>query len=389
MSSTTLILGGGFGGLTVANTLRKLLPPAHQIILVDEKLAFVLGATKTWVALGDMELKDAVHSRNRLRAKGIEFVNAHITGIDPLERRVVTDKGDFRGDHLVVALGADVSMNGIPGLAEAAETFYTVEGAVRLRKVLRDFRGGSVMLLIPKGPFKCPPAPYEGAMLVNDHFKRRGIEAKVDVYTVEGLPMATAGPEIGQYVVQKMAERNIGFFNQVKTMRVKPHEKMAEFEGRDPVGYDLLLTVPPHAAPKVVVESGLAKAGAWIPADPGNLAVAGFENVYAIGDVSTVPLPGEFKPGVKLVMPKAGIFAQHQGEVVAHHIAAAATGDPSDVKLGGTGFCYIELGDQHAVRGDGSFFDTPHPTMAPPAVPDRTQYEQKKAWVDSWIRDRL
>ncbi|MBA3725318.1 MAG: NAD(P)/FAD-dependent oxidoreductase [Armatimonadetes bacterium] len=160
---------------------------------------------------------------------------------------------------------------------------------------------------------------------------------------------------------------------------------MVEFEGRGPVGYDLLLTIPPHSAPKVVVESGLAKESAWIPVDPGNLAVAGFENVYAIGDVSTVPLPGEFKPGVKLVMPKAGIFAQYQGEIVAYHIAANAT----DAKLAGKGFCYIELGDQHAVRGDGSFFDMPHPTMAPPAVPDRTQYEQKKAWIDGWIRERL
>jgi sulfide:quinone oxidoreductase len=388
--SSSLILGGGFGGLAAADELRKLLPRDHRIVVIDSSQDFSIGATNAWVMVGLKEPGQLIHSRAALRRRNVEFVHETIRSIDPASRSVTTSKGIHKGDNLVIALGADLNLAAVPGLQEAAQHFYTMTAAAELRAKLKAFQGGRILLLIPRTPFKCPAGPYEGALLLADHFKLhpRKVRTQVAVVTVEGAPMATGGPAIGEFIKKQLQEDGVEYHPGKKTLSVDPAARKVLFDGGDEMAYDLLIAVPPHEAPAVIRQSGLAGPNGWIPVDAKTCAVAGHAGVFAIGDVNAVPLPGRFKPGAPpLMMPKAGVVAEAQGRVVARNIAAAL-GHGSSAEFDGKGYCYIETGDMHAIKGEGSFFDLPNPSMRP-LGPDMTQFEAKKTWVADTFRRLL
>jgi sulfide:quinone oxidoreductase len=298
--------------------------------------------------------------------------------------------GSLNWDFLVVALGADLNPAKVPGLAEAAHTFYTVEGAQRLQGVLERFSEGDVVILIPRMPFKCPPAPYEAALLLHQAFERRGLAGKtrLAIHTAEGAPMATAGPEMGQYIKGELAQRSIAFFPQRSTSRVDGTAQRVVFEDGSEARYDLLIAIPPHEAPKVVREAQLANQSGWIPVDPQTLQVrqpTDPRDVYAVGDVTTVPLPGRYRPDIGLSLPKAGVFAEAHGRIVAHQIAAKILGRTPHEAFDGKGYCYLETGAKRAVRAEGSFFELPHPVMQK-RTPDEAQFRDKLAWVERLLR---
>jgi len=378
-----LILGGGFGGISAANALRRLVPPEHEVAVVDQTSHFYVGAGKTWIALGERTYEQISRPRAELLVPGVRLVQARVAALELAERRVITEQGALRFDQLVIALGADLNPAAVPGLAAAAHTFYTVEGAERLRPVLERFSGGDLVILIPKAPFKCPPAPYEAAMLLHAAFTARGLagKARIAICTVEPAPMPTAGPEIGQYIRSELAQRGIDYQPQKKTVRVDGAARRVVFEDGGEARYDLLVAIPPHEAPKVVRDAQLTNASGWIPVDPQTLqvkTVAG--EVYAVGDVTVVPLPGRYKPDVALSLPKAGVFAEAQGRVVAHQIAAKLLGAVPKETFDGAGYCYLETGGGRAVKADGSFFELPHPGMRK-QLPDEAQFRDKLDWV--------
>lgn len=384
-ASTTLILGGGFGGIAAANSLRQLVPREHEIVVIDKSPSFHVGAGKTWVMLGERTMEQISRPRKNLLDRGIGFLEANILSID-LERKVVaTGSETLRWDYLVIALGADLNLASVPGLAEGAQTFYTLEGAQRLQDVLRDFNGGDLAILIPKMPIKCPPAPYEAAMLLRHAFEVRGLadRVRIAIYTVEATPMATAGAEMGQYIRNELARRSIGFHPQKRALRIDSAGRRLSFEDGIEVGYDLLVAVPPHEAPKAVREAQLTNQSGWIPVDPLTLnvtAIRGSSDVYAVGDITSVLLPGRYKPDVALSLPKAGVFAEAHGRVAAHQIAGKILGRESSETFDGRGHCYLEIGGSRAIKADGAFFELPHPIMRK-QIPDEAQFRDKVAWV--------
>ena len=386
----TVILGGGFGGIAAANELRRLVPAEHEVVVVDQAERFHVGAGKTWLMLGERTYDQISDARAALLAPGIRLVRSRVDAISTSDHTVTAGGDTLAWDFLVIALGADVDLAAMPGLAEAAHTFYTVDGAERLQTVLASFDGGDVAILIPKTPFKCPPAPYEAAMLLEDHFRRRGVHAHLAIHTIEPAPMATAGPEMGRFIQDELATRGIGFFPRRVPARIDGGERRVVFEDGAEARYDLLIAVPPHVAPKVVRDAQLVGASGWIAVDPATLEVkqpAGPGEVYAIGDVSVVPLPGRYKPDVPLVLPKAGVFAEAQGRVAAQQIAARILGTTTDAAFDGRGYCFLETGGGRAVKAEGSFFELPHPVMRK-RVPDEDQLRDKRAWVDEHLRSR-
>lgn len=389
-ATTTVILGGGFGGISAANSLRRLLADEHEVIVIDDTPRFHVGAGKTWIMLGERTYEQVSQSRRALLAPGVRFVEARVQEIGLSDRRVSMGGESLNWDYLVVALGANLNPASVPGLAEAAHTFYTVEGAQRLNLALDRFAGGDVAILIPRAPFKCPPAPYEAALLLHEAFERRGLggKARLSIHTVEGTPMATAGPEMGQYIKGELAQRSIAFFPQRVTERVDGAARRVLFSDGSEARYDLLIAIPPHEAPKVVRDAQLTGPSGWIPVDPKTLQVrqpTGATGVYAVGDVTVVPLPGRYKADIALSLPKAGVFAEAHGRIAAHQIAARISGQTSGEAFDGKGFCYLETGGKQAVKADGSFFDLPHPIMQKRAA-DEAQLRDKLDWVERLLR---
>ena len=382
-ATTAIILGGGFGGLAAANTLRRLLPREHEVVIVDRSTDFHVGAGKTWVALGERKYEDISRPRTSLLDPGVRFVQARVLALELAERRVVTDQVTLRFDQLIIALGADPNPAAIPGLAEAAESFYTVEGAQRLRHALELFSGGELVLLVPKVPFKCPPAPYEAAMLLQQAFERRGLggKARITFCTVEPAPMPTAGPEMGQYIRTELESRGIAYQPQKKTVRVDGAARCVVFEDGSEARYDLLIAIPPHEASQAVRDAQLTNPSGWIPVDPLTMQVkTAAGEIYAVGDVTVVPLPGRYKPDVPLSLPKAGVFAEAQGRAAAHQIAAQILGSLPRETFDGKGYCFLETGGGRAVKADGSFFELPHPVMRKQPA-DEAQFRDKLEWV--------
>jgi sulfide:quinone oxidoreductase len=390
--TTTLIVGGGFGGMTCARALRAALPPEHKIIVVDRAPLFFVGATKTWLMLGEKTAEEITRDRGALLPPGVDLVQADVTRIDAATREIQTTAGAFRGDHLVIALGCEQEIGAIPGLPESAHSFYGFLDALQLRSALETFQGGRIVLLIPRQPFPCPPGPYEGMLLIADQLTRRGLREKatMGIWTVEGRPMATAGIEMGDAVVALLEERGIAFHPKMRVTRVEPNRKAVRFADGSETLFDLLITVPPHRVPRVVVDSWLAKPDGWIQVDPTTMAVTSPNvgpNVYAIGDVTSVPLPGRWLPDVPLSLPKAGVMAAAEGEVVAANIAAIVRGETPRAAFDGAGACYIEVGGKRAMRGEGKFFATPHPVMSA-TPPDTAIYGDKVAWIEEMLASR-
>jgi sulfide:quinone oxidoreductase len=174
--------------------------------------------------------------------------------------------------------------------------------------------------------------------------------------------MPVAGPALGDAVRQMLEQRGVAFHPSHRLTAVKADTRELLFEGKAPVTYDLLVAIPPHRPPALVRAAGLANEGGWIPVNRQTLATS-YDRVFAIGDVTTVPVPGRWKPEVPLLLPKAGVFAHAQALVVAHRIAAEIRGAVPTDTFCGDGFCMLEAGEDLAGVAFGDFFHEPSPSV--------------------------
>ncbi|MBI4298055.1 MAG: NAD(P)/FAD-dependent oxidoreductase [Chloroflexi bacterium] len=353
---TALILGGGHGGLAVANQLRRALPPEHRVVVVERQSIFYMCGFN--MRLMDGEMKDRREGERELSGlaqKGIEWVHGEILEIDPQARRVRTSSGTLEGDYLIIALGAEKVAGTIPGFAESAQNLYESEGALRLYRSLQEFDSGRAVVLICRTPFSCPAAPYEAAFLMDSTFRSRGNRNKVEIgiYTPEPRPMPAAGPNMGEAVIGMLKERDIKYYPQQKLQKIESGRRQILFEGGQAY-FDLLVGIPPHAAPKVVREAGLTDETGWIPVDPATLETR-YPGVFALGDVTSVRQPNP----TGLFLPKAWVFADEQSRVIARNIAAQLRGEEKSDRFDGKGFCYLEVGNGLAAYGSGNFYAYP------------------------------
>src|SRR4051794_3554928 len=279
---------------------------------------------------------------------GVEFRQETVTGIDPVARRVVTDAGAYESDFLVVAMGADYDMPATPGLEAGGFQYYTVAGAERLRDALAGFDGGNVLVSVLGQPFKCPPAPFEGAFLLHEYFTQRGIREAVQMTLT--FPMQRPVPvtgEVSQMFRDALAARGIEERAQQLVTSIDPATRTAQLADGGTLPYDLFVGIPIHRAPEPLAASGLAVNG-WVPVDQTNLRTQ-FPQVYAIGDVCTGPR----------TVPKAGIFAESAACVVAQDIATEIAGAEPPTPYGGSGICYAEFGDGLVSKVDVNFLGGP------------------------------
>lgn len=219
-------------------------------------------------------------------------------------------------------------------------------------------------MVVSAMPYKCPGAPHEGAMLIADYFRRRGLQNRVEVhlYTPEPQPMPVAGPALGEAVKEMLRARRVAFHPLHKLTAVDGRAQELIFEGQAPVKFDLLVAIPPHRSPRVVRDAGMTGEIGWVPVDRTSLRTR-HENVYAVGDVTAIPIPGRWKPDVPLMLPKAGVFAHAEAEVVARRIAGQITGAPAPAEFGGNGYCMLEAGETMAGFAFGDFFAEPSPQV--------------------------
>ena len=351
MKKHVVIVGAGFAGLELATRLSESLRDAVHVTLIDRNDSFYFGFSKLDVLLGRQAPTDVLLHYRDIANEGVEFRQATVTAIDPLKRRVITDEGSYDADFLAVALGADYDLAATPGFRQRGFEYFSLAGAERLRDALADFTRGTILISVLGHPFKCPPAPFEGAFLIHDLLVKRGVRHAVNIRMT--FPMAAPVPvtqEVSQFFFKALDERGIQYAPKELVVGLDARARTARLASGGSVPYDLFIGIPTHRAPAVVERSGLASDG-WVPVDQTNLTTR-FPGVYALGDVAT---------GDRTVA-KAGIFAEAAARVVAQDITARVRGTKSPAPYEGDGPCYVEFGGGLVGRIEVNFLGGPAPT---------------------------
>jgi sulfide:quinone oxidoreductase len=380
MGKRILILGAGFGGLAAANALRKSLGQDHRVIVIDRKKSFMMGLVKLWILEGSRKLEESQTTLDGLHAKGIEYLNDEIAKIDIESSRVqARDHGWIEYDYLIIALGAELAPEKIAGFIGRGYNLYDAQQIPELRERLLSLKSGRVAVCIMGMPYKCPPAPYEAAMIISGMLARHGTRNAInlDFYAPAPLALPIAGPEISNNVVNMISQQGILFHSSHKLKSVS--DKQLEFENGARLDYDLLVGIPPHRAPEVIRSSGLAN-GDWVTVDRHSMKTS-HKNVFAIGDVT------EIKVGA-MAVPKAGIFAEEEAKVAARQIIDEIMSKPAMAAFNGQGYCFMEVGGRQAGYIEADFYNPAGPSIRL-EPPSEQNYEKKQDFERTRIKEWL
>jgi sulfide:quinone oxidoreductase len=363
-----LILGGGFGGLATAHRLKQRLGENVEVVLVDRRPYFMVGFRKSWALVGESTLEIGQKPIDSLGRLGVDVRRATIEAIHPQERAATVDGKRIQADALVVALGAELNPSAVPGFVDHAYNVYDPNDIPRAEQALNEFQGGRLVIGVFGAPYKCPPAPLEMALLIQEKFKKSGVQAAIEVFTPQPVTLPILSQASCDAVDGRLLEHGIHTYGNHKALRVEPGEVV--FEKRR-LGFDLLLGIPPHRAPAVVRESGLTGESGWIEIHPRTCETS-FERVYAIGDSTQIVLAN------KKTLPKAGLFAEMMGETVAERLADIFEGTEPTAEFSGAGGCYFEVGNGEAMMIKGNFLAEPAPIVE--------LTESSKAYYDEKVR---
>lgn len=380
---TILVLGGGIGGIVSATELRKQLAPAHRVILIEREENYVFSPSFPWLMTGTRKREDITRSRKKLERLGVEVIKGDVESIDTKQRSVQVNGQTLAGDYMVIALGAEMADETIPGLRESGYTFYTLEGAEQLNEARLKFKAGKIVVLVSTIPFKCPAAPVEAALLLENDCRLRNIrnDVQIDIYTPEPGPMLLAGPENSKQLRAMVEANHIGYHAEHAVSEINADKKQITFSNDVTIDFDLLAYVPPHRAAKVVRDAGLTGESGWIPVDKYTMATK-FPHIYAIGDVTGIKL------SVGKPLPKAGVIAHGQAEVVVHNLVCEITGKGTTKQFDGHGACFIETGNGRAGMGRGNFYAEPAPKIKlnrPSYLMHLGKVAFEKYWLFKWL----
>src|SRR5215207_993093 len=365
--ASILVLGGGFGGLAAAHELRARLSDDHDVTVVAADEHFYNGFAKLWDLVGTRPLEQGPASLSALQRRGIRFVKTRITAIDPAERRVETEEGPVEADFLLVAVGAGDGPEQLLQLHGPAHDLYDADELPAMRANLARLDAGTLVVTVLGAPYKCPPAPYEAAFLLDEHLRGRGVREAIELVVTTPQPMTlpAAGPQVSQFVADTLEDQGIELRTEQSVQAIDVDTRKVSFADGGQLQYTLLLEVPQAVPPQVVADSALAgEGGGWIQPDRETLLTR-FERVYAAGDCTASP------------PPKAGIFAEAEARVAARNIASEIDGGPGD-RFDGTGYCFLEFPGQRASALEGHFFAQPPEVHL--AEPNTETFVRKQAF---------
>jgi sulfide:quinone oxidoreductase len=364
MPARIVVLGGGVGGTLAANLLARRLGRDARVSVVDPTGMHVYQPGFLYAALGKANGRWLARDERTLLRDDVDLIVEAATRVEADQGVVrLGHGGSIAWDYLVLATGARLVPDQVPGLVEGAHEFYSLEGALRLREALRRFGGGRVLVGVAGIPYKCPPAPVEFTLMLDQYLRRRGVRDQSELTLLSPLNRAFTIEPASRLVQPLMEARGIGLETFFNVESVDPAAgTVSSLEG-DKAAYDLLVLVPPHAGQAVVEASGLGDAGGWVPTDRTTLQHQRHERVFALGDATDLPIS------------KSGSTAHFEAPVIASRIASLVRGTAPKVGYGGRVMCFLETGDGKATA---LRFDYEHPPVPP--TPSRAWHAAKWAF---------
>ncbi len=289
----------------------------------------------------------------------MELRLAEIDRVAPDEKTVTLAGGETLSfELLIVATGSRVLPGETQGLTgegwrESAFDFYTLDGAMALRRKLEGWKGGRLVLNVVEMPIKCPVAPLEFLFLADAFFTEQGIRDKVEIVYATPLEGAFTKPRASAALGDMLGRRNIQVMGDFATSEVDGAKRVLKsYDGRE-TDYDLLVSVPVHSGAEVIRTSGMGDAGGWLPTDKHTLQSTAFPYVFAIGDATNLP------------SSKAGAVAHFQSEVLIENVLRYLDDKPLAPAFDGHANCFIETGFGKAMLIDFNYTTEPLPGRFP------------------------
>src|SRR4029453_14249369 len=263
-----VILGGGCGGVVAATHPGRKLGAGHDVILVDGRAEHIFMPAFLFIMLGERPPGDISRSLRLLEKRNVRIIQSEILGIDPVRKVVSLERETINYDYLIVSLGLQTRPDLVPGFAESSQHPWEMESAVRLRDTLAAFRGGRVVVGVPLGPYRCPPAPYEAQWMLDGYFREKGIRDRVQIeyFTREAEPTGEAHDPV-VWMDSESKRRGIKQNYDFVVRAIDPGRKVVQGLYNYNLSYDLLVMVPPHRPAQVLLDSGLAELEAGIRGD--------------------------------------------------------------------------------------------------------------------------
>jgi NADH dehydrogenase FAD-containing subunit len=310
-----LILGGGFGGVVAAERLAEQLGDEHQITMVSRSRHFVFYPALVRLAFGKCEAKDVSFDlRKAMLDRCVNFIEAEVARIDPLERRVAIAHGDLEGsltyDYLIFALGRRLATERITGFYENAHHLLSIDKAIQFGKALSDFHHGHVVIG-QCAEARLPVPVFETAFALSRRLTKRGERERVRITVVSpDVFGADIGDEAAVALRKALGARGIEFLHNFPIRTVSRNLLVTE-PGRS-FDFDLLMLLPPFRGSSAASCLSTNPEG-YINVDR-TMRVVGHDRIYAAGDC------------VNFEGPKMGHMAARQGDVAATNIAAEIDG---------------------------------------------------------------
>ncbi len=359
-----VILGAGTAGTMMANRLCESLRPEIEnnecsITVVDKNREHVYQPGLLFVPFGVYKDKhDLVKPRENFLPREAEFIVSPIQRVDPENNKVHLEKGELQYDLLIIASGGNIDPTEQEGLTgkhwqKSIFDFYTIDGATKLQKAMRNFQGGNVVLNVAEMPVKCPVAPPEFVMMADWYFQERGLRDKVKIFFATPLDGPFTKPIASKTLQHVCNEKGIEVVPEFALSHVdNEQQRIVSYDGRE-VDFDLLVSIPTNKGASYLEESGMGDELNWVPTHNNTLQSKEFDNIFILGDATNVPTS------------KAGSVAHFESEILVENVLRWLDGLEPLPDYDGHSNCFIESGFDKALLIDFNYTQEPLPGKFP------------------------
>lgn len=337
-SPRVVVLGGGFGGLEAAFDLRRRVGGRARISLVSDQDHFLFKPNSIYVPFGLDPERLRVPLARPTGRKGIEFVQAHAHEVDPEARRLVVDGRALPYDFLVIATGAGMRAEEVPGLGEHAISTWTPDDMLRLRDAFAELVAAAgrgerrrVLFLVPPNN-KCAGPLYEVVLMLETWLRRRDARrgAEITWATYEDSYIQAFGPRLHDVVEREFDRRGITGHYGLTVDRVE--SDVVTFGNGQALGYDLLVSFPPYVASTSFAGLRSDDRG-FLATEQASRRLVDHPEIFAVGDAGDFPV-------------KQAFLAFLQADAAAAHLADEILGTRAASGFDPVSMCVMEQFDK-------------------------------------------
>ncbi len=264
-ATRVVIVGGGWSGLSVAKNI-KMLAKEIDVILVEQKAQFISCPMSNLWLVDKVSLEYLTHDYlEAARNNNYTFFNATATELDKKNNILHTSRGDIDYDYIVLAPGIDYDYSHITNgditlelrlRQEYPAAFKPGSEHLTLKSKIQNFKGGNFLMSVPKGNYRCLPAPYERACLVANYFKSKKLKAKVIL--LDENNDITIKEHGFHSAFEKLYSGYLDYHPNSKIESIDLDEKYIETEFEE-FYFDDASFYPPVRGAKILEDFGLAK----------------------------------------------------------------------------------------------------------------------------------